>query len=416
MRRTLLWTLTFCLAASFLLGQGARAQTPAGAASSAPTAEKFAFRYSKGDRFRVLSEVEEDVYVNRRFSHSAQILNRIAFHVADAAPDGSWGTFEGTFETSERPKGDTAYLISESYDSRFRRDELGRYTIEDKYYMPVVRNVPVFPDRALAPGDEWRAPGEERHDFRRGFGIPDPYSIPLEVGYRYEGPVTEGGKDLRLITASYTIFYRPPEPRAYAEVFPVQIAGFSRQKIWWDPALGQPVSYEESFDFVFDWSDGTTIEYRGTSRSDQFEAMRMDRPAIRNEVEKAVADLSNVSVAQTDEGVTIALEDLQFEPDSAVLKVSELDKLARIAEILKRYPDRDILVAGHTAKAGWAEGRNKLSEERARAVAQRLIALGARSPDRVRAVGYGDERPIADNATEAGRARNRRVEITILEN
>jgi len=395
--------------------QGGPAE-PAAPSAATPAAERFAFSYVKGDRFRVLSEVEEDVYINRRYSHSAEILNRIAFGVTDAAPDGSWGLLEGSFETSERAAGASAYVISESYDSKFRRDRLGRYIIEDTYYMPVVRNVPVFPDRELKPGDEWTAPGEERHDLRRGFGIPDPYAIPFEARYRYVGTVTKDGKSLRLISASYTIFRRPPEPRAYAEIFPVQIAGFSDQKIWWDSTLGQPVSYEERFDLVFDWSDGTTIEYRGTSRSDQFEAERLDRGAVAAEVEKAVADLSNVTVAQTEEGVTIALEDLQFEPDSARLLPSELDKIARIAEILKRYPDRDILVGGHAARAGWAEGRMKLSAERARAVAERLIGLGARPPERIRAVGYGDTRPIADNATEAGRARNRRVEITILEN
>jgi len=387
------------------------------AAAPAPLAERFAFSHAKGDRFRVVSEVEEDVFINRRFSHSAEILNRITFEVTDAANDGSWGLLEGRFETSERPVGESAYLVSESYDSVFRRDRLGRYTIEDKYYMPVVRHVPSFPDRELKPGDEWTAPGEERHDLRRVFGIPDPFAIPFEARYRYEGPVAgEPGRELRLISASYTIFHRPPPPRAYAEAFPVQVAGFSDMKIVWDRSLGQPISYEERFDIVFDWSDGSTIEYRGTSRSDQFEAERMDRPAMKAEIEAAVADLPDVTVAETEEGVTIALEDLQFQADSAVLASSELAKLERIAELLKRYPGRDILVAGHAARAGWAEGRKQLSEDRARAVAARLIELGAREPGQVRAVGYGDTRPIADNATEAGRARNRRVEITILEN
>ena len=76
-------------------------------------------------------------------------------------------------------------MISESYDSEFTRDRLGRYTIDPKYYMPVVRDVPTFPDKELSPGDAWTAPGEERHDFRRVFGIPDPYEIPIDVRYRY---------------------------------------------------------------------------------------------------------------------------------------------------------------------------------------------------------------------------------------
>lgn len=379
-------------------------------------AERFAFRHVKGERFRVLSEVSEDVYVDRRLSHSAEILNRIAFEIADAAPDGSWGLVQGSFETSERPKGASAYLVSESYDSAYRRDRLGRYTIEDRYYMPVVRDVPSFPDRELAPGDTWTAPGEERHDFRRVFGIPDPYVIPFEARYRYEGPATRGGKEARLVTASYEIFRRPAPPRSWGRAYPVQVAGFSEQRIWWDPALGQPVAYEERFDFVFDWSDGSSIEYRGTAKADMLEAETMDKASIKDEVEKAVGGLPDVRVAESEEGVTIALENLQFEADSAVLRPSELDKIARIAEILKRFPERDILVAGHAAAAGFAGGRRQLSEDRARAVAERLIGLGARTPDRIRAVGYGDGRPVADNATEAGRARNRRVEITILEN
>jgi outer membrane protein OmpA-like peptidoglycan-associated protein len=411
MAKALLFALLAALAALPLAPAPAPPPEPA---AGAP--ERFAFVHQKGERFRVLSEVSEDVYVNRRLSHSAEILNRIAFEVADAAPDGSWGLLQGSFETSERPKGAAAYLVSESYDSVFRRDRLGRYAIEPKYYMPVVRNVPVFPDRELRPGDSWTAPGEERHDLRRVFGIPEPYAIPFEARYRYEGPVLKDGKSLRLVTASYAIFRRPPPPAAYKVAFPIQIAGFSDQKIWWDPAIGQPVSYEERFDFTFDWSDGSSIQYRGTARSGQLEAVLMDRGAMKAEVEEAVAGLADVTVAESAEGVTIALEDLRFEADSAVLLASELGKLERIAELLKRYPDRDILVGGHAAKAGWAEGRKKLSEDRARSVAERLISLGARKPDRVRAVGFGDERPIADNGSEEGRARNRRVEITILEN
>jgi outer membrane protein OmpA-like peptidoglycan-associated protein len=142
----------------------------------------------------------------------------------------------------------------------------------------------------------------------------------------------------------------------------------------------------------------------------------MDRGALKAEIEKAVAGMPNVSVAATDEGVTISIEDVQFEADSARLKAPELAKIARIAELLKRYPDRDILVAGHSAAAGYAAGRKRLSEDRAKAVAESLLTTGARPPERVRVTGYGDERPIADNATETGRARNRRVEITILEN
>ena len=58
----------------------------------------------------------------------------------------------------------------------------------------------------------------------------------------------------------------------------------------------------------------------------------------------------------------------------------------------------------------------KLSIERARVIAEMLVALGVRKPEEIIIVGYGAERPIADNSTPEGMARNRRVEITILEN
>jgi outer membrane protein OmpA-like peptidoglycan-associated protein len=112
----------------------------------------------------------------------------------------------------------------------------------------------------------------------------------------------------------------------------------------------------------------------------------------------------------------ISLENIQFDPDSAVLRPEERPKLDRIAEILSRYPDRDILVGGHTALAGTAEGRMQLSIERAASVAEYLLGKNVRSPDRVVIRGYGAERPVADNRTVEGMEKNRRVEIVILEN
>jgi outer membrane protein OmpA-like peptidoglycan-associated protein len=377
---------------------------------------RFAFTYEKGDMFRILSKVQEEVYVDRRFLNRSDIANRIAFEVTDAAPDGSWGLLHGTFDTEETLAGSTVALVQESYESEFRRDALGQYTIDPRYYMPVVRNVPVFPDRELKPGDTWTAPGEERHDLRRVFGIPDPYAIPFECRYRYEGPVTKAGKTLLLVTASYTIFYQPGPPRSWTSAYPVQVAGFSDQKIYWDPTLGQAAAYEERFKLIFDWSDGRSIEYRGTASADIVEAKVMDRAAVQADVKAAVAGLPDVKVSQDELGVTISLENIQFQADSALLLPGEAAKIAKIAAVLARYPDRDILVAGHTALAGTAEGRLKLSQERALAVARALIAAGNLDPARVRTIGWGADKPVADNATPDGMARNRRVEITILEN
>jgi outer membrane protein OmpA-like peptidoglycan-associated protein len=85
---------------------------------------------------------------------------------------------------------------------------------------------------------------------------------------------------------------------------------------------------------------------------------------------------------------------------------------------LEKFPDRDIAIAGHTARAsGYTEeDYQALSEKRANAVGDFLLALGARRPAQVTTRGMGARMPLGDNATEEGRRKNRRVEITILEN
>jgi len=126
-------------------------------------------------------------------------------------------------------------------------------------------------------------------------------------------------------------------------------------------------------------------------------------------------NVANTVAEATEKGVVISLSNIQFAADSAVLIESEMRKIREIANILKTVPGR-IFVAGHTALAGSNEGHLEISLGRARAVADYLVSLGARGASEITAAGYGAGYPIADNSTEEGRARNRRVEITILEN
>jgi outer membrane protein OmpA-like peptidoglycan-associated protein len=126
-------------------------------------------------------------------------------------------------------------------------------------------------------------------------------------------------------------------------------------------------------------------------------------------------NIADSSAEATSEGVMIRLSNIQFEPDSTVLMASERQKMIEIANILKNFPRRKIQIAGHTAAAGSVEGQRTVSLERARVIADYLVSLGACRAENVIVVGFGAERPIASNATAEGMARNRRVEITILE-
>jgi outer membrane protein OmpA-like peptidoglycan-associated protein len=390
---------------------------------SPAAAEDFFYKHRKGDRYRILSTIHEDVLVNNILSHRAEILNRIAVEVTDET-DGK-GKHRAIFQTSERSvtrigrqPSDAAmsYQWAREYESEFERDRLGRMTIDKKYFMPVVRDVPVFPGRDLQPGETWTYEGHEMHDFRDGFGIPEPYRIPFTANYIYLGEGEWKGKKYPVFSVVYRVQSQPPAVRG--RVWPRRIQGISDQMIYWDIEQGQAVAYNENFTYIFELSDGTTIEYRGSAEAEIVESTFMDKEKIAEEIAEDISrlDIPDVSVRVDDEGITISLDNIQFQADTAIMLPGEREKLDKIIDILRRYEERDILVSGHTALAGTAEGRQRLSTERAAVVAGHIIGQKARTPDRVVVRGYGADRPLGDNSTEEGRRKNRRVEITILEN
>jgi len=104
-----------------------------------------------------------------------------------------------------------------------------------------------------------------------------------------------------------------------------------------------------------------------------------------------------------------------FDVDSSELRPASVDLVGKIAEVLTRYPETDILVMGHTDSTGPEAYNQGLSENRAGAVQAGLLANGVAST-RIQARGYGESSPVADNASIAGRQENRRVEVDIRVN
>ena len=384
--------------------------------ASLSAAEEFRFSYTPGDRYRILSQVDEAVVVNGLYSHTADILNKISIEITDSR-NGS-GFIEAWFQTSERSyDSGSVYEWAREYYSEFWRDEFGEYSIDPGYFMPVVRNVPKFPERDLSPGDTWTAAGAEVHDLRDNFGIQDAFHFPIQVAYEYIGREEFDGRLYDLIGISYTVFFK--QNRAYkAQMFPVRITGYSDQQLYWDFEAGRPYHYSEEFDFIFTFNTGDTVEYSGTAEATVHTAAAMDKEQIAKEIRDQLTEsrVDDTEVTVNDEGVTVSMENIRFLPDSAVLIPEEIEKLRVIADILKNYPERDILITGHTALAGTEAGRQMLSEERAMAVGNYLLELGAREASRITTKGVGARFPVADNSTEEGMKKNRRVEITILEN
>jgi outer membrane protein OmpA-like peptidoglycan-associated protein len=125
---------------------------------------------------------------------------------------------------------------------------------------------------------------------------------------------------------------------------------------------------------------------------------------------------SGVDVTEADNGRSILVslpEGVTFDVASYSLKPEFRPTLDKVAESLREYPNSLIDVYGHTDSTGSDAYNQTLSENRANTVANYLSMEGV-SPNRIRAQGFGETMPIADNATPEGRARNRRVEIKII--
>jgi outer membrane protein OmpA-like peptidoglycan-associated protein len=137
------------------------------------------------------------------------------------------------------------------------------------------------------------------------------------------------------------------------------------------------------------------------------------RAAAEARTATVLAELNSYEQKKTDLGVTLILRDLQFPSASAVLGSGAQGRLAPLAAFLAKQPDTRIQIAGHTDSQGSDSANMDLSTRRAQAVGAYLVSTGV-SADRITSLGMGEGSPVATNDTAAGRAINRRVEVTIL--
>jgi outer membrane protein OmpA-like peptidoglycan-associated protein len=141
---------------------------------------------------------------------------------------------------------------------------------------------------------------------------------------------------------------------------------------------------------------------------------RAEAAALAASEQKLREELAELQAQKTERGIVLTLGDVLFDVDEATLKAGATQSLARLVGFLKEYPDRQVLVEGHTDSTGTEAYNLELSQRRADAVVQ-FLSLNGIAPERAIATGYGTTFPVATNETAEGRQRNRRVEIVILD-
>ena len=145
----------------------------------------------------------------------------------------------------------------------------------------------------------------------------------------------------------------------------------------------------------------------------QAEAEMKAREAEQAKTAALSKELSDLKAQQTDRGIVLTVGDVLFATGRAEVAPGGQRSVDKLAEFLKKNPKRNVLVEGHTDNTGNEDFNLKLSQQRADAVRDLLVARGI-ATERITTKGYGPKYPLVVNDTPSGRQQNRRVEVVVL--
>ena len=295
---------------------------------------------------------------------------------------------------------------------------------------PLLRNFPTSPTQRLEQqdsGKKWTAESTIVVCPQQG---KNPTRIPVLAEYQYIGKKKYNGTDTHYVKAVFALRYHGEDHLGDADM--LRSEGSRTADIYLDDR-NRPLFIREKIDETFFYKDAETIRQRGfllhfydygqhtvyNGGSIPATALleRSKNPVkTENSNKERIKDKGDgiFNVQETPRGILLNLKNLHFVADKAELLHGEDKKLDEIATILKTLTFKTLFVEGHTADVGDKSTQHGLSLRRAKTVVDELTKRGIPSGVFIYS-GAGGSKPIASNTTEAERALNRRVEITIME-
>ena len=402
--RGLTKAITIALA---LLATSAVAQEGERLISAAVSPEE---RYTTLTRYN-LRRYEDDRYQGHVYREVRGTLRRTAGGAAAAAGIPYRGEFY-VFEQTRRDARNVAKRVNRSVPVSLEILADGSIRVPDDQPFPLRRGFPRIPTDSVEVGESWEAPGELVVD-------PDWTGNYTRIGilaaYRYEGREEYQGRDVHRITAQYATRYRQgDDPAGDPEL--VRVSGSHISTILIAVDTLTPVLIRDRIEEQYRYSGGRSVTFRGFALTFYSTPVALDRPGVVAQIERRLEEsaVEDIEVTENDEGVRLSLRDIRFVANEATILPEERGRLDALAEALAAVPERSFLVVGHTADIGLPEAQQELSVRRAQTVVEELTRRGI-DADRLIFEGRGGTEPVASNETEAGRAQNRRVEITVLE-
>ncbi len=372
-------------------------------------ATKFEFIIEKGRKYRFKNWNKQEIYRNGAFYRQAESLNKVILEIKDVTND--YGLFEGKYHYYEKnPQLNEPFQLKSIYESRFYKNKYGEMHVPPNILMPTLRSVPTFPKEDIKPGTFWKAKAEE---VLEGILVRENIIVNnLDVSYFYIGDEVINDKlYAKLLISYHVITYPKNDPDI------LSLTGFSHSVYYWDISNSAPAFYTEDYSFMFTINSGETVLYKGSTEGKVDEVMDLNK-ARKEELVSEISnrmDINNkdISITEVLDGIIVNLGNVLFDFNKYNLKKEYEKKLDALIEVLRQNPTIDIVIYGHTDNIGTEKYNQALSENRAKTIADYMIKKGIAS-NRISYIGFGSKRPIADNSTEEGRQKNRRVEIKLI--
>jgi OOP family OmpA-OmpF porin len=288
----------------------------------------------------------------------------------------------------------------------------GLYRVEESQAYPALRSFPVFPDGPVERGESWRGYGVRVVEPLRDGAFT---RVRFYCEYRYLGPQLLEGREYEVVSAKYALRYRRGDD-PYGDERIRRISGSHVVTIYYDSILRRPFFMRDQMHEEYELEDERGVAFKGFVLTWFDDVVKMDRPRLAEDLRRELeaSGVEDVDVAESTEGVALTLNRIHFVADQAVVLPEEGPRLEALAQTLKKIEKRSFLVVGHTARVGSEESQYSLSVERAKTIVDYLVSRGI-AAERFFYEGRGGNEPVAPNDTEENMARNRRVEIVILE-
>lgn len=218
---------------------------------------------------------------------------------------------------------------------------------------------------------------------------------------------------LARLAASAGVPARRNDARATADGIASEIERMRAENARLEEDLGSERARTSDLEARLAGAEGRLIEFeqRFTGARDELLAIREREARLREVQGLFTADEGEVLLSG--DRIVLRLHGLTFESGDAEIEDSLHPLLAKVQRVITTFPGATVLIEGHTDAQGGARGNQDLSRRRAIAVREHLLSRVPIPSSRVEAVGLGEDRPIATNDTEEGRARNRRIEVVL---